>query len=129
MKQQFDVETLVPGIPFDWPMVEGHNAFVIESRQPFSPYYDSTGEWEYGINIGVFKAPTDNDICHWRAGTQRVAIVEVYKYRINKRGLRTSQTIHHKEIFFNKKDPRPPSNLTLLLITETEGRSNWRRIR
>ena len=127
MKQQFDVETLVPGIPFDWPMQDGHNSFVIETEQPFSRFVDSSREWQYGINIGVFPAPTEDDITRGRVGAGRVAIVEIYKFRINKRGIRTAQTIRHKEILFDKGDFRPPSNLTLLLITETEERTNWRK--
>src|SRR5438046_1552532 len=113
--RKFDqTEYLVPGIEFPWPMEEGHNAFVVETQIPFSLYGDSSKEWRYGIRIGNFPAPTMDDITHSRIGTRRRAIVEVYKFRVSKRGIRTGRTILYKEIFFDKKDRRPPSELTAL---------------
>lgn len=121
MKTCKEPEYLVPGIEFPWPMEEGHNSFVIETQIPFSLY---------GINIGVFPAPTEDDITRWRASTRRRAIVNVYKFRVSKRGIRTGQTILSREILFDKHDPRPPCELTVLLISQTEWpRQNWERIR
>jgi len=129
MKTCKEPEYLVPRIEFPWPMEEGHNSFVIETQIPFSLYGDSSKEWRYGINIGVFPAPTEDDIMRWRAGTRRRSIVEVYKFRTSKRGVRTGRTIISREILFDKDDPRPPVELTVLLISQTElPRQNWKRI-
>src|SRR5713101_6983743 len=120
-------EYLVPGIEFPWPMEEGHNSFVIETKPPFSYYCDSSKEWRFGINIGVFSAPTMDDIQHWKRGTRRRAIVDVYKFRVSKRGKRTGQILLSREVLFDKKDRRPPSELTAILISQTElPRQNWK---
>src|SRR5712692_3381703 len=121
-KRRQNNEMLAPRVTFDWPMKEGHGAFCIETQRPFNFCDPVTKEWEYGINIGNFPAPTADDIMHWRTGTRRMANVELYKFQVSKRGKRTGRTIQSWEMFFDRDDPRPPIDLTVLLISQTESR-------
>jgi hypothetical protein len=116
---------LKEAIGFEWPLEEGHSSFQSETKN----YLYGEGFWEHGIRIGIFEAPTGEDIlnCKFTSGRYR-AIVDVYKVRIGKRGIRTGRTISYKEIFFYKDDPQPPSELVAILFEQVNQYSGWERI-
>jgi len=112
-------------ITFEWPLKEGHGSFQSETKT--YPYGE--GFWESGIRIGIFPNPTEEDITNWKFTSGRYrAIVEVYKVRIGKRGVRTGKTILSKEIDFYKDDPQPPSELVAILFGQVNQYSGWKRI-
>ena len=112
-------------ITFEWPLKEGHGSFQSETKT--YPYGE--GFWESGIRIGILQEPTQEDIINWKFTSGRYrAIVEVYKVRIGKRGIRTGKTILSKELFFYKDDPQPPSELLAILFAQVNQYSGWKRI-
>ena len=112
-------------INFRWPLKEGHGSFCAETQD----YARHLGLFERGICIGIFQNPTVDDITHWKFTSGRYkAIVEVYKVRTSKRGIRTGKNIQCREIFFYEDDPKPPSQLVALLLEQVSPYSQWKRI-
>ncbi len=118
-------QLLREAIKFEWPLKEGHGSFCAETQD----YPRYLGLWERGICIGIFHAPTEEDIRHNRFSSGRYwAKLEVYRVRISKRGIRTGKTILYREIFFYEDDPKPPSHLVAILLEQVNPYSQWKRI-
>jgi hypothetical protein len=119
-------ELLRKRIGFEWPLNEGHSSFCAETKHS-DPYGEAV--WERGIRIGIFQEPTVEDINSWKFTSERYkAKVEVYKFLVNKRGIRTGKSMLCREILFNGNDPDAPFDLIRILVEQVNTNSGWKRI-